>query len=284
MSKGVLGDIWCYHGSKGRYFNKIEEVLKNEQGYRSVIDLFSGGSSIATSLPVEWSVTANDRESRVIDLSVQLQKLLTVCSPEEVELIIRNHCRINVSSNKDKEGYLTLKDKYNKGDRTALNLFALTMSSNSNMIRFNSSGEQTLQFGNRWYNSNSIKKMISYLERIAERDIEFVSKDFREYSEQYPYDIWIIDPPYRTSKATYSETGQWSMKDEVELLNLCDKLEKEGKKFIYFNQTFTQGTENKVVNYWKDKYTHQILADTTSNCSAQRKNVGKTVEIMVYNF
>jgi adenine-specific DNA-methyltransferase len=157
------------------------------------------------------------------------------------------------------------------------------MASNSNMIRFNSKGEQTLKFGKRWYSDTSSAKMLSYLNRLSERDVTFTSKDFRTFKVE-DYDIWIIDPPYKTSIATYSENGQWSIQDEVALLTLCDKLDAEGKKFIYFNQTFTQGRCNKVVNSWKDKYKYNVLADTTSNCSAQRKNTGVTTELMVHNF
>lgn len=281
MSEGC---IWCFHGSKIRYKNNLLSVITDKENKYRVVDLFTGGSSLATNLPVNWSVTANDIENRVIAFSCELQALLSIYSPEQVEEIIRNHCRSNVSSNKDENGYLNLKERYNQGNRSAMNLFALTMASNSNMIRFNSSGEQTLQHGKRWYSQNSSKKMISYLKRLNERDITFTSKDFKYFSAKDDYDIWIIDPPYRTSKATYSENGQWTLSDEVKLLTLCDILDKEGKKFIYFNQTITQDKVNVIVSNWKDKYKHITLADTTTNCSAQRKNSGKTVEIMVHNF
>ncbi len=284
MSKVAAGCIWCYHGSKIRYLPQITEALPHNLVGLKVIDLFSGGSSVATSLPSVISVTANDMEDRVIDFSIELQKLLTVYSPEKVEEIVRNHCRVNVSSNKDEAGYLELKTRYNEGDRSPMNLFALTMASNSNMIRFNSSGEQSLQYGKRWYNVNSSKKMLSYLNRIKDRAITFTSKDFTEFTAEDDFDVWIIDPPYKTSNATYSENGQWTLRNEVRLLTLCDKLDKAGKKFIYFNQTYTQGRCNTVVNSWKNKYKHIVLADTTANCSAQRKTVGVTTEIMVTNF
>ena len=279
-----LGCIWCYHGSKIRYLESALSVIPNQEHPYKILDLFTGGSSVATSLPNSWEVTANDMEVRVIDLSRELKSLLGIYSPTQIEEIVRNHCRSNVDSNKDEEGYLKLKERYNSGDRTPLNLFALTMASNSNMIRFNSSGEQTLQYGKRYYNNNSSNKMLAYLNRLLERKVTFSSEDFRKFSEKDDYDVWLIDPPYKVSKATYSECGQWTIKDEVDLLSQCDRLNAVGKKFIYFNQTFCQDKENIVVNKWKDKYKNIILADTTSNCSAQRKNKGKTVELMIHNF
>ena len=276
------GDIWNYHGNKKRYLTNILSVLPKSPNL-SFIDLFTGGSSVATSLDPYWIVTANDIESRVVDLSKELQALLSVYSPEGVEEIVRNHCRSRVSGRTDAVGYEALKLEYNNGNRSALNLYALTMASNSNMIRFNPKGGQNLKFGKRYYSDTSSAKMLSYLNRLLERDVTFTSKDFRTFKVT-DYDIWIIDPPYKTSKATYSENGQWSIQDEVALLALCDKINAEGKKFIYFNQTFTQGRCNKVVNSWKDKYKCITLADTTSNCSAQRKITGITTEIMVHNF
>ena len=283
MSK--LGCIWSYHGSKVRYLTEILSVIPDHEKNYHVLDLFTGGSSVAINLPDNWHVLANDKETRVIEFSRLLQQLLEVLPSNEVEELVRNHCRVNIESRKDEWGYLALKDRYNKGERTPLNLYALTMSSNSNMIRFNSSGEQTLQFGKRFYNDNTKKKMLHYLEQLSKKEIEFSSTDFDEFSpELSTFDIWIIDPPYKTSKATYSENGQWTIKDEVKLLSMCDRLDRQGKKFIYFNQTYTQDKENETVNAWKNKYKHIVLRDTTTGCSAQRKNVGKTEEIMVHNF
>lgn len=284
MSKNT-GCIWCYHGSKIRYLNSVLSIIPDKEKNYKIIDLFTGGSSVATSLPSNWSVTANDLEKRIIDFSRQLKQLLCIYSPVEVEELIYNHCSINVKDRTDKDGYNKLKERYNKGERSPLNLFALTMSSNSNMIRFNSSGEQTLQFGNRIYNKNSRKKMLNYLESLNSKDIKFTSRDFRQFDpEKWDYDIWIIDPAYRTSKATYSENGQWGLAEEAKLLSMCDKMDKAGKKFIYFNQTITQDVRNEVVDVWKDKYQHIVLKDTTTGCSAQRKNQGQTIEIMVHNF
>lgn len=283
MSKSKLGCIFCYHGSKVRYLDNILSVIPDHEKDYAVLDLFTGGSSVASNLPDNWTVLANDKESRVVEFSQYLQQLLKVMTPLQVEEMIRNHCRVNVTSNKDKEGYDNLKERYNQGDRTPLNLFALTMSSNSNMIRFNKEGEQTLQFGNRWYNNNSRKKMLNYLENLNKKSIKFSCKDYNDFKHE-SFDIWIIDPPYRTSKATYSENGQWTLQDEVKLLNMCDELDRNGKNFIYFNQTMTQDVKNEVVDQWKDKYGHIVLKDTTTGCSAQRKNKGQTVEIMVHNF
>ena len=286
MEKKSKGCVWAYHGSKIRYLDNILEVIPDKWKEYRVIDLFSGGSSVATNLPDKWIVTANDQEDRVINFSVWLQNMLQFNTPEEVEEIVRNHCRTHISSREDKEGYDLLKQRYNNGDRTPLNLYALTMSSNSNMIRFNKSGAQTLQFGKRYYNENTKKKMLNYLNNLKDKKIDFLSEDYTFFSGvlKDKFDIWVIDPAYRTSKATYSENGQWTLQDEVNIMKLCDDIEQAGKKFIYFNQTFTQDVENKPVNIWKDKYNHLVLKDTTTNCSAQRKNKGKTVELMVHNF
>ncbi len=208
---------------------------------------------------------------------------MKIYSPLELEEKVRTHCRSFVKDNKDVAGYESLKTLYNDGFRTPLNLFALTMASNSNMIRFGKSGKQNIKFGKRYYNNSSSKKMLNYLERIKERAITFTSKDFKEFSPE-DGDIFIIDPPYRKSKATYSERGQWGLKEEVDLLTMCDNINAAGNKFIYFNQTVTQDVKNIVVSDWSSKYNVVILKDTTTGCSAQRKNVGETVEVMVHNF
>lgn len=283
------GCILCYSGSKARYLKELYDVLPEERNLK-VLDAFAGGGSLCTNLPEDYIVTANDSEHRVVDIHQELGTLLSYCSAEELETYVKEFCHNWVKNRQDADGYYELKDHYNTGIKgedsvDPLLLFALTMSSNTNYIRFNKYGEQTLQFGKRFYNSNSSKKMLNYLNRISTRDITWKSKDFRDYNFS-DYDLSFIDPPYAfngKSTATYNEQGKWQLQDLVCLLSKLDKAHAEGSKWVFFNEIITKGKDNPVIQNWVNKYNVKILRDTLSGCSYQRTK-DRSVEVMVTNY
>lgn len=289
------GCILCYSGSKNRYLSEIYSTLPKEKNLK-VLDCFAGGGSLCTNLPEDYVVTASDKEYRVVGIHKELYNLIDHYSPEEAEGYVKKFCHKWVKDNKDYEGYYKLKDYYNKGVTgyragesdyliDPLELFALTMSSNTNYIRFNKAGEQTLQFGKRYYNSNSSKKMLNYMERINKRSITWEAKDFRDY-DFTAYDLVIIDSPYAyngKSTATYNEQKGWQLQDLINLLAKLDKAHEAGVKWICFNEAVTKGTDNPIIQNWINKYNVKILRDTTSGCSYQRTK-DRSVEVMVINY
>ncbi len=75
MKDKYNGCVWCYHGNKHRYLDEILSVIPDHDKKYSIVDLFTGGSSVATNLPDSWTVTANDLETRVVAFSEELQLL-----------------------------------------------------------------------------------------------------------------------------------------------------------------------------------------------------------------
>lgn len=282
------GCILCYHGSKHRYLEEIYNALPSEKGLK-VLDLFAGGGSLITHLPDDYTLIGNDSERRVIDIHKTLQGLLSTYTPYIAEGKVNVFCRTHINSRKDNIGYYNLKKAYNEGrSRDSLSLLALTMGSNSNMIRFNHKGEQNLQFGKRYYNDNSQKKMKAYLSRVAVRDLTWVSEDFRHAFELYGgcSDVTVLDPPYNysgKSTATYNEQGKWVFNDMVDVMQICDTIHKSGKKFITFNESVTKGKPNTVFSTWMNKYNVTELRDTLSGCNYQRKEE-RSLEVMVTNY
>lgn len=277
------GDILCYSGSKHRYAPEIKEVLPKEDNIY-VCDVFCGGGSITTALPVNWSVTGNDGEKRIIEIHEDLQDMLEVSSIDEVFKYVKEYCHSQVKSRTDKEGFDLLKKDYNVG-KNPLALYALATSSNSNYIRFNKSGEFNVQFGKRWLNPSLQKKLYNYLERVQVRDIHWMSEDFRNFDFNL-FDLVIADPPYvfnGKSTATYNEQGKWQLKDLVHLLSKLDRYNEQGGKFIFFNEVVTKGQDNPIIQDWVNKYNVKILKDTLSGCSYQRTKE-RSVEVMVTNY
>ena len=282
-----------FTGSKRQFLPEVLSVAKDYlDSDISVVDMFCGGASLTTSLPENWKVTGNDIERRVIGMHTYFQKSLINRENDVAYVldVVKSHCHFHVKNNKFEEGYENLKRVYNndvgKGNTPfPLDLYTLTCSSNSNRMRWNKSGEWNLQFGKRYFNPSMEKSLESYLERMSKRDITFTSNSFREIDCK-EYDLAIIDPPYSyngKSTAVYNENGGWQYKDMIDTLFLCDKLDSEGKKFIYFNELITKGEPNSSLMAWANSYKTVYLDSDINESSANRTNK-KSVEVMIHNF
>ena len=119
---------------------------------------------------------------------------------------------------------------------------------------------------------------------------KFYSKDFN-----FLYDIELgkkdfvyCDPPYLISNASYNDGKRgfknWGLKEEAELLDLLDYLNKNGVKFALSNVLTHKGMVNKTLVEWSKKYNIKHIEKTYNNSSYQRKNKDKeTREVLIYN-
>lgn len=268
-----------YSGSKWRYMREIHALLPKEINVK-VLDLFCGGAGVASHMPKTWKILANDFESmlpRIHDgIACEVDVFLGLA-----DALVQTH----ELSNSNVDGYNSLKADYNSissQDPTIhVDLYLLMCHSFSNQIRFNDSGEFNLPFGKRTFNKNMREKLIRFSGRCNERDINFVSKDFREFNFD-TYDFLFVDPPYIETTATYNENGGWSYQEEKELLS---RLKNTSAKWMLTNQIISKGKENKLLVDFLESggYNVHILKDTTKNCNYQRKS-GETVEVIVTNY
>lgn len=274
------GCAFNYTGSKARSLSEIYKILPKEDNI-SCLDLFMGGGSLATQLPETWEITANDIESKLVEMHTALQGVLAFRSPAFIVESIKKFCHSYVGKTKDKTGYIRLVEDYNE-DQTPLRLYALLCSSFSNQLRWNSSGKWNLPWGNRYFNPNMEKKLLAYLENLVKRDVTFTSKDFREF-DFTQYDLVISDSPYLKSVGSYNENGGWSFTDSVQLLGKLDKYAEQGGKFILFEELYSNGKSNQLLLDWVSKYNIKQLGDNSDKCNYHRKG-GRTQEVIVYNF
>ena len=76
----------------------------------------------------------------------------------------------------------------------------------------------------------------------------------------------------------------WTNKDEVELLNALDKLNKKGVKFALSNVLIHKGNENKLLKEWLDKNNFNIYPIKSRYISYHDNNNDKTIEVLVTNY
>lgn len=251
----------------------LSPLLESEKDLK-VLDVFTGGGDCISKLPVNWKITANDLDIKLIEMHKAFQ------SGDITDSIIYDLYNEKGLSKVNEEAFYDLRSQYNTNPDPVL-LYLLITSSFNNQLRFGPKGFN-MPFGkNRSsYNPRMRKKVQNYTKSLQERSVVFTSKDCFDLNFRN-YDLLILDPPYSNTVATYNETSCWN--EETDQL-LFDKIDSSGCKFIYFNQVVAKGITNRTLESWSRKYKIKVLKTTTDNCSYHKKaSNGETIEVLVTN-
>jgi len=190
----------------------------------------------------------------------------------------------------NQEGYLQIRKDYNNGDKTWDMFYTLVCYSFNNQIRFNSKGNFNMPFGkNRSsFNPTLQQKFISFVDALKNTNIMFINKDYRELkiNKLTKNDFVYCDPPYLITCASYNERGGWGKKDEIDLLNLLDKLHNNNIKFALSNVLESKGNSNDILKEWSQKYNIHNLNVKYGNANYQRKEKddSTTKEVLITNY
>ena len=130
------------------------------------------------------------------------------------------------------------------------------------------------------------------MNRLNNIDIVFDSKDFREidYSDADNNDLVYFDPPYLITCGNYNDGKRgfrgWKQQDDIDLMNLCDKLHKQGTRFCMSNVLENKGKSNDILKDWCKKYNTIHLNNTYGNCNyhAKDKSSDTTDEVLIINY
>lgn len=194
-------------------------------------------------------------------------------------------------SKTNQDGYLLLREDYNKGNKSPMKLYTLICYSFNNQIRFNRKGEYNVPFGKNRSSFNSAlqQKFNNFVDILHDKDIKFYSHDFLSLSRSNDSsyilglkDFIYCDPPYYNSFASYNENNGWSEKDEKDLLDYLDSLNNRRFRFALSNNL---RYDNPLLDSWKDKYNIHYLNCDYSNCNYHKKDkISKDVEVLITNY
>ncbi len=283
MSKYIKSPL-NYTGGKYKILGDILPCFPINIG--TFVDLFGGGFNVGVNVEAD-KIIYNDH-------NVFLSQMFEYFKQKGLIIIDDIYSRIakyNLSE-ENTEGYLELRKNYNK-NKDILDLFILTCYSFNHQIRFNSHHEFNTPFGkNRSaYNKKIEENLIHFIDSLQNENIEFYSKDFT-----FLYDLDLgakdfvyADPPYLISNASYNDGKRgfknWGVKEETQLLELLDYLNKKDVNFALSNVLTHKGMTNDTLIKWSKKYHIKYIEKTYSNSSYQRKNKDKeTQEVLICNY
>ena len=272
-----------YTGGKYKILEYILPCFPKSIG--TFVDLFGGGFNVG--------VNVNAKKIIYNDHNLFLSQMFEYFKTNGTSIIDKIYTQIKEFdlSEENAEGYLALRESYNR-NKDILDLFILTCYSFNHQIRFNSHHEFNTPFGkNRSaYNKTIEENLISFINALQSKNIEFYSKDFTFLRDMDlgKNDFVYADPPYLISNASYNDGKRgfknWGINEEQQLLDLLDYLNDKGVKFALSNVLVHKGMTNDKLIDWSKKYNIKHIEKSYNNSSYQRKNKDKeTQEVLIYN-
>lgn len=272
-----------YAGSKHKL---LEQLLPNfDYTKKTFVDLFCGSFVVGTNVVDKYDkVIANDIITDLIGIHKSLLESDDIVN--EVK---------SISPGKGNPvGYADLRNSYNE-DKSPVKLWALMLSCQNNLMRFNNSFKFNQTYGERGYNDSTQKKVeswTSYIRPFYDK-IEFNSLRFDDL--YIPTDSMVyIDPPYgfvdidgQIGRKQISEAGYncyWKQQDDLKLYEFCKELDKSGQSFMLSGVWEHGGQTCWIINKLiSDGFKYKIL-DFDYEKVSRKKDNKNTKEVIIFNY
>lgn len=286
-----------YQGNKSRIVDKVLDFLPEE--YECIHEIFSGSAIVSLSSKSS-KIFLNDVNHYILDLIKYFKENEPYEIIKNTDNIIAQYQLTNTFyegkekykeikheglSRYNKKAFNKLKSDYNQ-DKDIKKLFVLIIYGFNHYLRFNRNDEFNVPVGKIDFVKTLRDKTFDYCNAIKSKTtINFTNLDFRDtelYLKKYLNDVFYFDPPYLITQTTYNTF--WSIKDEIELLELLDHLNNLGFKFMLSNVIESNGKENPYLKKWMKKYNIHYINRQYLNSSYQKKNITKAIEVLITNY
>lgn len=247
------------------------------------VDVFGGSGTVLINTKAEHYMY-NDINPYVSSIF----EGLVIEDTDEVVKKIENIIAEYSLSKTNKEGFEKLRDDYNAGRNDWITLYTLMCHSFNHQFRFNNNHQYNSSFGkNRSYFSNRQREDLYAMKKNISTDVVFSSKSFVDidYSDFDEHDLLYFDPPYFASVGNYNDGKRgfegWTEEHEKKLLELLDKLDKQGTRWALSNNL---KYDNPFLDKWKDKYKIHYLNGDYVNCNYHKIDRSKDIEVLITNY
>lgn len=272
-----------YSGGKYRLLKQIMPLFPEKVDV--FVDLFCGAGTVG--------INANANKIIFNDHIHYLPNLFNVWkekSLDEINEYIDKTIKENNLSSTNKDAFIEFRKKYNE-TKNVEDLFILICYSFNYQMRFNNKHEYNSSFGYEasTMNDNIRKNLNLFVSAIHNKDVTFLSKDFREVdlSNLGKDDFVYCDPPYLISSAVYQDGKRgfkgWNQQDDIDLYNILDELNYKGIRFALSNMIYSKNRSNDYLIEWSKKYNVYYLK-ANYNTNYQRDMTGKDVEVLITNY
>ena len=262
-------------GGKRQLMPAINQLLPKK--YSTYYEPFVGGGAVLFEIQPKKAI--------VNDYNAELVNTYNVIKNEPEELIndLKNHINeseyfYDIRALDRKEGFDEL-SKVKKASR----VIYLNKTCYNGLYRVNNSGEFNSPFG-RYKNPNIVNDITirAVSKYFNANDITIINGDFENAVKNIRKGAFVyFDPPYdpvsKSSNFTGYIQGGFNMYDQIRLRDLCDKLDKQGVKFLVSNSA----TQLILDLYSKYDITF-VKANRAINSKASKR--GEVDEVLIRNY
>ncbi|MCL2650713.1 MAG: Dam family site-specific DNA-(adenine-N6)-methyltransferase [Candidatus Azobacteroides sp.] len=255
------------------------------------IDLFAGGCNVGINVAAN-KIHFNDN----LIYLVEMYKAFQQKSLDETLSYIDKRISEFELSLINENGYKSLRYTYNS-KKNPLDLFVLIAFSFNHQIRFNNNYEFNNPFGRErsCYNPVMKENLINFIICLKKNKINFSAIDFENYSF-YDFncnDFVYCDPPYLITTGTYNDGKRgfkgWTEREENQLLQKLDELDRQNIKFALSNVLEHKGKENRILKNWVDNHANYKINYLNSNYSNSSyhttiRNKNASIEVLITNY
>lgn len=275
-----------YIGGKFKLLPQILPFFPNK--INMFYDVFGGGGTMSLNVKSEH-IYFNDIVPYVSDLFLNIKGETSDNIVDKIKTIINKY----ELSKTNKEGFEKLRNDYNNGYKSWDMFYTLICYSFNNQFRFNNNHNYNSSFGKHksCFSNITENKIRKSVERLNNIDISFSSIDYLDidYTDADENDLIYFDPPYLISCGNYNDGKRgfkgWGQSDDLNLMNLCDRLNSQGTRFALSNVLECNGKSNDVLKEWCKKYNIHLLNYSYKNCNYHKNNKdSNTIEVLITNF
>lgn len=249
-----------YTGSKSKMVDIIKQHLP-DQPFNTLVDAFGGGFNVGINIP--------SNETIYNDINPFVEGLIKSFSTDVYSYLMYVSKLINKYqlSPDNKDGYLTLRKKYNEtsiNKRDPRMLYTLILYGFQQQIRFNTNHEFNNPAGSRWFNECLLSKFITFARCSKNKNVVYCNLSFEKLIDRItPQTLVYADPPYRSTLGVYNDGKRgfegWSIKHEQNLCLFLDKIHERGSRFILSYVLRVDDFYNEEVANWATTNHYNII-------------------------
>ena len=263
-------------GGKRQLLSEIMPLIQKDCSI--YVEPFIGGGAIFFELQPTKAII-NDYNSELINLYSVIKNKPTKLIEELKKLETKNNKEdFYEIRNLDRNDNWNTKSNVEKAARTIY----LNKTCFNGLYRVNSKGYFNTPFG--FYKNPNIcneKLILDISKYLNENDITLMCGDYKEALKNLPESAFVyLDPPYmpisKTSSFTSYTDAEFEWKQQLELKEECDKLQKQGIKFIQSNSDCPEIRE-----LYKDYEIKTVYAKRNINSKGNAR--GEITEVLILN-
>ena len=184
-----------------------------------------------------------------------------------------------------KKSYMNFRQYYNES-KNVLDFYTLMFYSFSQQFRFNNKGEFNMPCGTDCFSETNEKYIQDGCLFFNKDNVCVGRSDFRTLNVDLltKNDFVYLDPPYLNTTAVYNENEGWTIKDEEDLYNLCEKLNERGIKFGLSNVFENKGIKNEKLIKWCETNNWNVYTFNKVSYTACGKGNSNAKEVFITNY